>query len=86
MKTKGYDFSKGKSGSIIRHPGKSRITIWIDNSTLDWFREKAERESKGYQTEINEALKNYTERDQRPIQEIVKQAVREGLKEIRETG
>jgi len=86
MKTKGYDFSKGKRGSVVRLPAKSRITIWIDNSTLDWFKEKAERESKGYQTEINTALKNYTERDQRPIQEIVKQAVREGLKEIRKTG
>ncbi|MDH5510408.1 MAG: hypothetical protein OEZ32_08635 [Nitrospinota bacterium] len=43
MKTKEYDFSKGKLGSVIRHPGKTRITIWIDSSTLDWYKEKAER-------------------------------------------
>ncbi len=86
MKMKEYDFSKGKRGSVIRHPGKTRITIWIDNSTLEWFKEKAEHEGRGYQTEINEALKNYIEQDQRPIQEIIKEAVREGLKELKKTG
>jgi uncharacterized protein (DUF4415 family) len=86
MKTKEYDFRRGKRGSVIPHPGKSRITIWIDNSTLDWFKKKADREGRGYQTEINDALKTYIEQDQRPIQEIVKEAVREGLKALKKTG
>ena len=81
-----YDFSKGKRRSVIRHPGKTRITIWLDNSTLEWFKEKAEHEGRGYQTEVNDALKNYIEQDQRPIQEIVKEAVQEGLKELKKTG
>ncbi|MDH4184195.1 MAG: BrnA antitoxin family protein [Nitrospinota bacterium] len=86
MKTKEYDFSKGKRGSAIPHPGKTRITIWIDNSTLDWFKDKAEREGRGYQTDINEALKTYTRQDPRPIQEIIKEAVMEGMKAARKTG
>lgn len=71
---------------MIRHPGKTRITIWIDGSTLEWFREKAEREGKGYQTEINEALKEHTGRDQRPLQEIIREAALAIIKESRKTG
>jgi uncharacterized protein (DUF4415 family) len=35
---KEYDFSKGKRGAVIPPPpGKTRITIRIDNEILDWF-------------------------------------------------
>ena len=83
---KEYDFSKGKRGSVTPHSGKTRITTWIDNSTLEWFKKKAENEGRGYQTEINDALKSYIEQGQRPIEEIVKEAVREGLKDLKKTG
>ncbi len=35
---------------------KERITIWIDESTLDAFRERAKEEGSKYQALINQAL------------------------------
>ena len=78
-----YDFSKGKRGPVIPHKGKTRITIFIDSDVLDWFKEEAEREGRGYQTAINQALRNYTKQDRRPIQDIVREAVRKELKVIK---
>jgi len=71
-----YDFSRGKRGPVITPRGKTRITIYIDTDILDWFRDEAEREGRGYQTEINQALRNYVKQDRRPIQDIVREAVR----------
>jgi len=75
-----YDFSKGKRGLVIPQKGKTRITIFIDTEILDWFRDEAEREGRGYQTAINQALRNYIKQDKRPIQEIVREAVRRELR------
>jgi len=83
---KEYDFKKGKRGPVVPTTGKSRITIWVDNPSLEWFKKEAEREGVGYQTAINIALRKHIAQDQRPIQDIVKAAVREGLKEIRKAG
>ncbi len=55
---KEYDFSKGKRGAVISSPGKTKITIRIDNDTLDWFRAECHKVGGGnYQTMINEALR-----------------------------
>ncbi len=35
---------------------KERITIWIDEATLDAFRERAKQEGSKYQALINQAL------------------------------
>ncbi len=78
-----YDFSKGKRGPVIPNKGKTRITIFIDSDILEWFRDEAERESRGYQTAINQALRNYIKQDRRPIQEIVREVVRRELKVIK---
>ncbi len=78
-----YDFSKGKRGPVIPHPGKTRITISIDTDVLEWFRDEAEREGKGYQTAMNQALRNYAGQERRPIEKIVREAVRDELKKIR---
>lgn len=75
-----YDFSKGKRGPVIPQRGKTRITIMIDKDILEWFRDEAEREGRGYQTAINQALRNYIKQDKRPIQEIVREAVRNELR------
>jgi uncharacterized protein (DUF4415 family) len=78
-----YDFSKGKRGSVIPQKGKTRITIFIDSDVLEWFRDEAEREGRGYQTAINQALRNYIKQDRRPIQDIVREVVRKELKVIK---
>jgi uncharacterized protein (DUF4415 family) len=75
-----YDFSKGKRGPVIPPKGKTRITIYIDTDVLERFRDEAEREGRGYQTEINQALRNYIKQDKRTIQDIVREAVRKEIK------
>ena len=75
-----YDFSKGKRGPVIPPKGKTRITIFIDTDILGWFKDEAEREGRGYQTEINQALRNYVKQDKRPVQDIVREAVRKEIK------
>ena len=38
-----YDFSGGRRGAIDPlPPGKTRITIRLDNDVLDWFRDQVE--------------------------------------------
>ena len=78
-----YDFSKGKRGPVIPQKGKTRITIFIDTDILEWFRDEAEREGRGYQTAINQALRNYIKQDRRPLQDIVREVVRKELKVLK---
>lgn len=54
---KEYDFSKGKRGAVVASPGKTRITIMLDDDVIEHFREKAETQGTGYQTMINSALR-----------------------------
>ncbi len=54
---KEYDFSKGKRGAVIASPGKTRITIMLDDDILEFFRAKAEAGGSGYQTLINAELR-----------------------------
>ncbi len=74
-----YDFSKGKRGSIIPAKGKTKITIYIDDSTLDAFRSRAEKAGTGYQTMMNDALKDYLNRNSE--QAVTESVLRRILKE-----
>lgn len=59
---KEYDFSRGTRGAVIEGDSvKLPITLRLDGSILDYFREKAEATGcgEGYQALINEALKEY---------------------------
>jgi uncharacterized protein (DUF4415 family) len=78
---KEYDFSKGKRGPVIRQRGKTRITIHLDDEVLEAFRERADTAGRGYQTMINEALREHlrqsTERvDANTIRRIVREELR----------
>ena len=65
-----FDFSKGKRGAILSSKGKTRITIYLDDSILEEFRARAEEAGTGYQTLINEALKEYlSENAEKPVTE-----------------
>ena len=52
-----YDFSKGKRGAVIPSSGKTRITIMLDDAVIDAARTVAENEGFGYQTVINNTLR-----------------------------
>lgn len=54
---KTYDFSNGKRGAVIASPGKTRITIMLDDDVIEHFRARAEAQGTGYQTMINAALR-----------------------------
>ena len=58
---KEYDFSKARRGPIVPPtPGKTRVTIRLDNDILEHFLEKVDRAGGGnYQSLINDALREY---------------------------
>jgi uncharacterized protein (DUF4415 family) len=78
---KEYNFNKGKRGSVVPVPkGKTRITIRIDDEILDWFRGEVEAAGGGnYQTLINQALREYLNQQQQPLEELLRRVVREEL-------
>ena len=79
-----YDFSQAKRGSVIPQTGKTRITIYIDNDVLEAFRERGDAAGKGYQTMMNEALRQYLEEEKQPIDEgTLRRVIQEELKEFR---
>ena len=82
---KNYDFSKGKRGPVIpTPPGKTRITIRIDDDLLEWFRKRAHEGGGGnYQTMINQALREYVETQREPLEETLRRVLREVLPETR---
>jgi len=80
MKAK-YDFSKGKRGAVLPPSGKKvRITIRLDRDIVDWFRSKVEEQGGGnYQSMLNDALRTFMERQEQPLEEVVRRVVREEL-------
>lgn len=73
------DFSEAKRGPVIpAEPGKTKISIRIDNAVLEYFRAQVERAGSGnYQTLINDALVAFIQ--QRSVIDAVRQVVREEL-------
>ena len=73
------DFSRAKRGPVVRpEPGKTKISIRLDNTILEYFRAVVDKAGGGnYQTLINEALLEYVHR--RSTLDVVRQVVREEL-------
>ena len=77
---KEYDFSKGKRGAVIKPSGKTRITIHLDNDVIQAYRTKSEKQGRGYQTLINEALRDSIGRRKVPVDATtLRRILREGL-------
>jgi len=77
-----YDFSKGKRGAVIPEKGKTRISIFIDNSVLAEFRARAEKAGSGYQTMMNEALRASLSQLEQPVTErALRQILRQEMPE-----
>ncbi len=55
---KNYDFSNSKRGTVAKPKGKTRITIYLDDDVIESYREKGDNLGRGYQTLINDALRD----------------------------
>ena len=73
------DFRRARRGAVIKaEPGKTKISIRIDNRVLDHFRSIVEEAGGGnYQTLINDALVACIQ--QKSVLEAVRQVVREEI-------
>jgi len=78
-KYRDIDFSRAKRGAVVKpEPGKTKISIRLDNTVLKYFRSLVDKAGGGnYQTLINNALLEYVHR--RSTIDVVRQAVREEL-------
>ena len=76
------DFTHAKRGPVVpAEPGKTKISIRLDNRVLEYFRSIVEQAGSGnYQTLINDALMAYIQ--QQSMLEAVRQAVREELQPV----
>jgi uncharacterized protein (DUF4415 family) len=75
-----YDFSKARRGPVIPPtPGKTRITIRLDNGVIEHFQDLVDRAGGGnYQTLINDALREYIRGTS--LEKILRKAVREEVR------
>lgn len=83
---KHYDFSKAKRGAVVPvGPGKTRITIRLDNEVLEWFRSKVDAMGGGsYQSMINAVLRDHVRFGGEGLERYLRGIVREELKNGRE--
>jgi uncharacterized DUF497 family protein len=81
MMRKEYDFSRGKRGPLVPvPPGKTRITIRLDDDVLAWFRDQVHSAGGGnYQTLINQALRRFMEQGGEPLETVMRRVVREEI-------
>lgn len=81
-----YDFSKGKRGRIVpaepEPRGKTRITIRLDEDLVDYFLKQADASggAVGYQTLINDALRQVVEGAAPKFEETLRRIVREEIR------
>ena len=73
------DFSRARRGAVVKpEPGKTKISIRLDNTVLEYFRSLVNKAGGGnYQTLINDALLEHVHR--RSTLDVVRQVVREEL-------
>jgi uncharacterized protein (DUF4415 family) len=79
---KEYDFGKGRRGPVLRAPpGKTRVTIRLDDDVLEWFRQQVDEAGGGnYQSLINEALRSYLDRKQESLETTLRRVIRDELR------
>lgn len=81
-----YDFSQSKPASEVPHlaklqaqGGKSRITMYLDDDVLAAFRRQAEEQGIGYQTAINQVLRNYLHQGESALESLLRKVIREEM-------
>lgn len=78
-KYRDINFSRAKRGAVVKpEPGKTKISIRLDNAVLEHFRHLVDKAGGGnYQSLINDALLEHVHR--RSTLDVVRQVVREEL-------
>lgn len=81
-----YDFSQSKAASEVPHlaklqaqGGKTRITMYVDDDVLAAFRAQAEEQGVGYQTAINQVLRDYLRQGESALEILLRKVIREEL-------
>lgn len=76
-----YNFKNARRGAVVPIlPGKTRITIRIDDDILSWFREQVDRAGGGnYQSLMNQALRQYMSDAKEPLESTLRRVIREEL-------
>ena len=76
-----YDFSGANRGPVLKPlPGKTRITIRLDDDVLKWFRNQVHAAGGGnYQSLINQALRAYIEQRGQKLEQTLRLVLREEL-------
>ena len=81
-----YDFSQAKPASEVSHlvklqaqGGKTRITMYVDDDVLAAFRVQAEQQGIGYQTAINQVLRDYLNKGESALENLLRKVIREEL-------
>ena len=78
---KEYDLSKARRGPVVEPKGKTRITIYLDDDVIEAYRKMGDARGRGYQTLINEALRETLGTSQRPVDaKTLRRILREELK------
>jgi len=77
-----YGFSKARRGAVLKTPpGKTRITIRLDNRILEWFRQQAHNAGgANYQTMMNEGLAKHIASRSEPLEGTLRRVIREELR------
>ena len=68
---------RSASGAVL--PAKQRVNIYLDSAIVEYF--KGEAGERGYQTLINEALKNSIQA--KTIEKTIRHVIRQELKEYK---
>ena len=76
-----YDFSTARRGAVSPAPaGKTRITIRLDDDSLNWYRAQVDATGGGnYQTLINDTLRRAMHETVEPLEAVLRRVVREEI-------
>ena len=80
-----YNFKRGRRGAVLKvAPGKTRVTIRLDDDVLEWFRACVDNAGGGnYQSLINDALRTFMQQKQESLEATLRRVIRD---ELRRTG
>ncbi len=74
-----YDFSQARRGAVAIEPGKTRVTIRLDNDVLDWYKKQAQEHGGNYQTAINAALREQMSAQDGALERVLRRVIRKEM-------